>query len=235
MNPNAAILQARPDYAQLRDNMVDGQLRTNKVTDHNLIRILRQLPREEFLDVAMQPVAYIDEDLVFQNGRFMLEPMVFARLIQSAEITKQDRVLDVGCGYGYSTACIAQLAKQVTGIDQDPQMLSRAKDNLQRLCIEGDYKFQSAPLLQGYPQDAPYDVILVNGACAEPPLQLFSQLNDGGRLVCVLKDLNVPAIALGQGKAMLYIKTSAAISGRALFDAASPYIENPKLQNRFVF
>lgn len=216
--------------------MVDGQVRTNKVTDHKLIHLLRQIPREQFVDGALQSVAYIDEDIVLPSGRFLIEPMVLARLIQAAEIQSTDRVLDVGCTTGYSTAILAPLCQTVIGIDVDAALVQRAEMTCKNMDIV-NAAFSSGPMLNGYGPTAPYDVILVNGALPELPYKLFDQLRDGGRLLCVLRtpSLSGSNIVLGIGKAMLYKKTDSAISGRVLFDAATPYLEKPDTQNKFIF
>ncbi len=222
------------DFHQARQNMVDGQVRTNKVTSHALIRRLRDIPREIFVASEQAPFCYIDEDLPLSGGRFLLEPMVLARLIQAAELTQTDNVLDVGCASGYSSVIMAGLCGSVIGVDRDKNLIDRATNNVRELSVP-NCSFIAGPMLNGYASKAPYDAILVNGSVAELPNALFDQLKDGGRLLCVLKQSGTQAIALGPGKAMIYKKSGSVISGRALFDAASPYIENPPANNKFVF
>lgn len=222
------------DFTQARQNMVDGQVRTNKVTSHALIRRLRDIPREIFVTPDQAAVCYIDEDLPLPNGRFLLEPMVLARLIQAAELTHTDSVLDVGCASGYSSAIIAGLCATVIGVDRDKNLIDRAVNNIRELSI-ANCAFITGPMLTGHSAKAPYDAIIVNGSVSELPNVLFDQLRDGGRLLCILKQSGAQAIALGPGKAMIYRKSGAVISGRALFDAASPYIESPQQTSKFVF
>ena len=101
------------DHAVARHNMVSGQIRTNRVTDERLIEAMEEIPRELFVPRAKRGVAYVDEDVEIASGRYLMEPMVLARLVQEAEITASDVVLDVGCGTGYASAVMARLAGTV--------------------------------------------------------------------------------------------------------------------------
>ena len=94
------------DYATARQNMVESQIRPNKVTDPELIDALRSLPRELFVPKAMRGIAYVDEDIAVAPDRYLMEPMVLARLLQEAAVAATDMVLDVGCCTGYSTAVL---------------------------------------------------------------------------------------------------------------------------------
>ena len=107
------------DFSAARRNMVERQVRTNKVTDEAVLEALAQLPRERFVPESLSAVAYIDEDVPLGNGRYLMEPMVFARLVQAAQLQPGDRVLDLGCGCGYSTAILSRLANQVIALESD--------------------------------------------------------------------------------------------------------------------
>ena len=99
-----------PDNATARLNMVNNQLLTNKLTDDRIVQALLSVPRENFVPKALRGVAYVDEDIPLGNGRHLMEPMAFARILQAAEVRATDVVLDVACATGYSTAVLAQLA-----------------------------------------------------------------------------------------------------------------------------
>ena len=214
--------------------MVDGQVRTNKVIDHALIRAFRNIPREIFVDAAQAEIAYVDAELPLAGGRFLLAPMTLARLLQLAEITQSDRVLDCGSATGYSTAIIASLCLSVVGIDADADCVNRADAAHKNLSIANS-NFATAMPLRGHAAKSPFDVIIVNGAVSEMPQHLCGQLADGGRLLCILREWSDVSVALGLGKAMIYEKKSGTVSGRVLFDATAPYLENPVIRNKFVF
>ena len=102
-----------------RWNMVNNQLFTNKLTDDQIAGAFLSVPREEFVPKSLRSVAYMDEGIDLGNGRMLIEPVTFARLLQAAEITSTDIILDIGCAHGYSTAILAQLAATVVGLEKD--------------------------------------------------------------------------------------------------------------------
>ena len=137
--------------------------------------------------------------------------MLLAKLIQAAELQATDRVLDVGCATGYGAAVLARIAAQVIALEQDAGL---AKAAGAALPSQPNVNVVSGPLADGWPQGAPYDVIVLEGATEVAPHALCQQLKDGGRLVCVLGS--------GPGaKAMLYRRSGGEVGGRAVFDAAA--------------
>ena len=205
------------DFAAARVNMVEGQIRPNKVTDERLLEALHRLPRERFVPGPLSAMAYIDDDLPLGNGRFLIEPMVLARLLQEAEIGPRDRVLDIGCATGYSTALIAELAGSVVGVESAPELASHASRALAEMGAR-NASIVEAPLDRGHPADAPYDLILISGSVVEIPSAITDQLTEGGRLLTVVRP---PA---GAGHAMLTRRIGGSVSSRALFDAGIPYL-----------
>lgn len=105
------------EYQSVRLNMVESQIRANKVTDPAILDALLAVPRERFVPESLRGIAYVDEDVPLGNSRYLMEPMVFARLLQFAEIAGGDSVLDIGCGLGYSTAVIARLARRIVAVE----------------------------------------------------------------------------------------------------------------------
>ena len=150
------------DFAAARRSMVESQLRTNKVTDLRVLEGFSSVPREDFVAKAVRGVAYLDEDIDLGGGRFLTEALVLARMIQAAAIGAGDIVLEIGGATGYGTAILARLAATVVALESDSQRSARAGAALSELTIDNVVAIEG-PLPQGYPEQAPYNVILING------------------------------------------------------------------------
>jgi protein-L-isoaspartate(D-aspartate) O-methyltransferase len=216
------------NYQTARTNMVESQVRTNKVTDPALIEALQAVPRELFVPAPLRGIAYVDEDLDLGAGRCLMEPMVLARLLQAAGVTPGDRMLEIGCGTGYSVALAARLALRVVGVESVPSHARRARELLAELKV-ANAEIVEGPLVAGAPARGPFDVILVTGSVAAVPAALTSQLADGGRLVAVVRG------PVGLGQAMLTQRFGEVQSSRILFDAATPSLPEFEPQESFVF
>jgi protein-L-isoaspartate(D-aspartate) O-methyltransferase len=219
--------QDMSDYAKIRTNMVESQLRPNKVNTPALIDAFLAVPREAFVPPSLKGAAYVDDDVPLGGGRTLLEPMVFARLLQSAAIGPGDVVLEIGCTTGYGAAILARLAKSVIAIDCDPALLRQATANLAGLrnivLFEGQ-------LDKGYPERAPYDVIVIGGTVAEIPPALIDQMAEGGRLVTVVET------RAGQlGEAVLLQRGPDGIVRRRLFEAAAHVLPGFQREPSFAF
>lgn len=177
-----------PDYEALRAKMVDGQVRTTDVTNLAIVSAMLSVPREEFVPSPRRPLAYIDEDLMVapaaggRPARWLMEPSPFAKLLQLARIAPDSVVLDVGCATGYSAAVLSRIAQSVIALEEDEALAGEATSRLARLGYDNAVVV-TGPLAAGYPEEAPYDVILLEGAVETIPEALFGQLKDGGRLV----------------------------------------------------
>jgi protein-L-isoaspartate(D-aspartate) O-methyltransferase len=221
------------DFAVARRIMVDSQVRTSDVTDLRIIAAMLDVPRERFLPAEQADLAYLDFDVpatAAERGkpaRRLLKPMVLGKLLQAAEIAAGDHVLDVGCATGYSSAVLAPLAHSVVALEQDAALAERARDNLRALGVS-QAQVVNGPLVEGWPPQAPYDVILLNGASEVAPKALLQQLKPGGRLVGVLG--RGPA-----GKAMRYCAIGGECGGRPIFDAAAPVLPGFSAPPAFVF
>lgn len=200
------------DFTRARLNMVESQVRPNGVTDSRILQAMMHIPREAFVSQAQRPIAYMDEDIAVAPGRFLMEPMTAARLIQLADIEADDRVLHIGCATGYGTALIARLARTVDAIDEDAALVVSAQSALQHLGIT-NATVTTAPLAEGKASGAPYNVIVIEGRVPAVPDQLKEQLIDGGRLVAVVGERAVAT-------AMLIKRHGAATSVLPAFEAA---------------
>ncbi len=216
------------DFTTARTNMVESQIRPNKVTDPRLIEALESLPREDFVPEALRSVAYVDRSLKVGKERCILDPMVFARLVQAADPKPSDLVLDIACAGGYSTAILARLAGTVVAVESDASLVEVANAVLNKLGIDNAVVVEG-DLSCGYAEQGPYDVILINGEVGELPQALTAQLAPGGRLVAVLRDDQ------GLGRATLLMRTAAGLSRRTLFDANVPSLPEFEVESGFVF
>ena len=200
-----------------RFHMLESQLRPNKVTDDRVLSAFASIRRELFVPEHLRPVAYIDEDLPLGGGRYLMEPMVAARLLQEAAIARTEAALIVGAGTGYEAALTALLARNVLALEEDPELARRARAALVEHAI-ASVSVVEGPLHEGYRPRAPYDVILVGGGVFEIPPEIAAQLADGGRLLAVVK----PANAVG--RATLATRTGGVLAPRVIFDAATPFL-----------
>jgi len=216
------------DYQSARLNMVESQIRPNKVSDPAIIEAILAVPRERFVPAALRGIAYVDEDVPLGGGRYLMEPMVFGRLLQFAAIGRDDVVLDVGCGSGYASAVMAQLARKVVALEDDPALAHGAAARFAELAISNVVPVQGA-LTAGWPELAPYDVILFNGAVAAIPPAIAGQLAKGGRLVAVVQ------AEPGMGKAVLMTRVEGVYAQRIVFDAGTPMLPGFAARPAFVF
>ncbi|MDF1793005.1 MAG: protein-L-isoaspartate O-methyltransferase [Thalassobaculaceae bacterium] len=217
------------DYALARLNMVESQIRTNKVTDPALIDAFDTIPREVFVPKAKRGIAYVDEALEVGGNRYLLEPMVLARLLQAAMPKPGDVALDIACGTGYATVVLSKLVSMVVGIEEDQNLVDAGNANLEALTID-NAAIVTGALGDGYTKQAPYDVILIDGGVDAVPPKLFDQLADGGRLVTI--EGGSPT---EPGVAVLYEKLGARIGRRILFDAGTPMLSEFRQEAGFVF
>lgn len=216
------------DYAAIRHNMVESQLRTNEVTDPRLLEAIEEIPRERFVPERYRGIAYVDEDLEIAPDRYLMEPVVLARLLQSARVSPDDVVLDVGCGTGYSSAVLARLAGTVVALESDSVLAARTEEVLAELGTD-NVAVVTGKLSEGYPEQAPYQVILLGGAVPEVPQAIAEQVGEGGRLVGVLRQPRKV------GRATLVMRRHGVLSNLALFDAAVPFLPGFEPVRRFVF
>jgi protein-L-isoaspartate(D-aspartate) O-methyltransferase len=222
------------DYAAARLNMVEGQLRTNKVTDAAVLDAFLAVPRERFVQLSLRGIAYVDDDIPLGGGRTLIEPMVLARLLQLASIGPADNVLEIGCATGYATALLARMAATVTALESNSPMATRARALLKELDCTGANVVEGK-LTDGWRASAPYDVIVLNGAVGAIPPAVADQLAEGGRLVGVVLAETGPAAGAGMGEAVLMTRAEGVLSSRPVFDAAVQVLPGFEPVPSFVF
>jgi protein-L-isoaspartate(D-aspartate) O-methyltransferase len=206
------------DYDTVRVNMVKCQIKPNRVTDSLVLAAMAELPREAFVPDTMADIAYVDEAVCIAQGRYLMAPLVLARLFQAAEIQPSDVVLDIGCGTGYATAVLDRLASAVVALESDSALAAKATGTLTELGI-GTVAVVEGPLEKGYPRQAPYDVIFFSGGISAVPAEISDQLAEGGRMVAVAGG-NGSIKTIGKGT--LFTRRGGIISSREIFDATIP-------------
>jgi protein-L-isoaspartate(D-aspartate) O-methyltransferase len=196
--------------------MVDTQVRPSDVTKFPIIDAMLAVPREQFVPDALRETAYMDGNIDLGDGRVVLEPRSFAKLLDGLSIAPGELVLDLGCGLGYSAAVIAHLAEAVVALEEDPQMAREAEARLGDAGADNVAVVQ-AVLSEGAPKHGPYDVIILEGAAEQVPASLLAQLKDGGRIGVLFMDG-----ALGQAR--IGYKTDGVVSWRFAFNASAPVL-----------
>jgi len=218
-------------FSTARQKMVDGQVRPSDVTDLRIIDAMLAVPREAFVPENQRALAYLDLDLDVSDGasakRFLIKPVVTAKMLQAADIKDTDNVLVAGCATGYAAALAAKLAARVTATESDPALAAKARDILAQLGL-GTVTVEAAPAAEGYRANAPYDVIVLNGASEVPPDRLYRQLNEGGRLVGVFAVTQPP-------RATIVTRSHCDVGYRTLFDAVAPVLPGLERLPAFVF
>jgi protein-L-isoaspartate(D-aspartate) O-methyltransferase len=216
------------DYARARINMVENQLRPNRIDDPGLIEAMLDVPRERFVPKALAGVAYADEDLRLPNGGHLIEPLVLARLIQNARVDKSDVVLVVGCATGYAAAVLARLAATVILVVPDAAAAAKVEPLLDELGADNVVVVVDRDPTAGHPGQAPFDVILLTGSVDAVPVALLDQIGESGRLVAVVANERI-------GRGVLFTRLHGVIGQRTLFDAQIPRLPGVAREPEFAF
>lgn len=215
------------EFDAARAHMIDCQLRPNEVNNETILAVIAKTPREDFVPKSKRSIAYVDEDLEIGEGRFLMEPAVFARLLTAARVTPTDLVLHVGCGTGYGSAILAGLSDAVVALEENTKLVGLAEKKLSALGVM-NVATVNGDLSAGVPKQGPYDVIFIEGAVEDIPSKLVKQLKEGGRLVCVKKDGGV-------GRAHFIEMKDGKAEGKNLFDANVELLPGFETAKEFVF
>jgi protein-L-isoaspartate(D-aspartate) O-methyltransferase len=177
------------DFDQMRRAMVDSQLRPNAVNDAVVIAAMALVPRERFVPAGREPFAYLDAPIPLPGGRALNAPLVTGRLLTEAHPLPGDRVLIIGSATGYAAAVVTRLVASVVALEEDIGIEPVPSPGV---------RYVQGPLVEGWPGDAPYDLILIDGAVEHVPAGIVEQLADGGRLATGIVDRGVTRLAIGR-------------------------------------
>jgi protein-L-isoaspartate(D-aspartate) O-methyltransferase len=164
------------------ERMVGEQLRPNGITDERVLRVMAELPRDEFVPPLQRRLAYEDHPVAIGGGQTISQPLVVAAMTQAVAPQPGETVLEIGSGSGYQAAILARLAGRVIGIERDRRLADRGAETLRRLGIMNAEIHHGDGNL-GWPEAAPYDAIVVSAAAPTVPPALIEQLADWGRMV----------------------------------------------------
>lgn len=217
-----------PLYDAARSNMIEGQLRPNKVTDERLIEAFQRIRRELFVPEKLRGVAYVDADLPLGGGRHLMQPMVAARLLQAVAAGPKAIALVVGAGVGYEAALLGLLTRGVVALEADPELARIGRSALVDHRI-ASVNYVEAPPQLGHQPRSPYDVILFAGAVEAVPPEIGSQLGEGGRMAVVLRQRQ------SVGQATLITRTGGVLARRVMFDATTPLLPGFVAKPAFAF
>jgi protein-L-isoaspartate(D-aspartate) O-methyltransferase len=184
------IQEPVPNYAGARRVMVESQLRPQGVTDQGVLDAMERVEREAFVPAEVRPLAYIDRSLALGGGRFLSPPAVLGQLLTQMAPVPRERALVVGAGSGYSAAVLAAIGLEVVALESDPALADK--------CREHGLQVTEGKLDAGHPAEAPYGLILIDGAVEFIPNALIDQLGDGGRLGAALVDGPITRLIIGR-------------------------------------
>ena len=207
------------DFSVARTNMVDGQIQTAGVVNPLVLQAFETVPREKFVPAALQNVAYAGEDLPIGEGRFLLDPMIHARMIEAAAPNPADVVLDIGGVSGYSAAILSYLATTVVALEEKQKYLSLAEKLWAELDVCNVVGIKGN-LSKGNPENAPFNLIFMNGSVSEIPEQIAAQLAPDGRLITIVKK---PGAVMGC-VTLVQNTGDKGFSSYPLFEAGCPYL-----------
>ena len=204
-----------------------GRLRLDEVSDPLVLAAMEAVPREEFVPAHLRAAAYDDRALPIESGQTISQPVVVAYMTAQLGLSPSSRVLEIGTGSGYQAAVLAEIARDVRSIERIPRLAQTAAARLTRLGYER-IKLRQGDGAQGWPEDAPFDAIIVEGGIEEAPQALLAQLTEGGRLVAVLQ-------RGAQGRAHIFVREREQVGSRPDFDASVPVLVGFRKSLGFVF
>ena len=196
--------------------MVDTQIRPSDVTKFPIIDAFLFVPREKFVPDGKREAAYIGENFQIGQSRVILDPRTLAKLLEALDVQKDELVLDIGTGLGYSSAVISLLAEVVVAVEEDSSLASESEEILSEIGAD-NVVVQVSKLKDGAPEHGPYDVVILQGGVEEIPGSILKQLKNGGRVGAIF-------IEKGLGTAKIGFKLNDKINWRYSFNAAAPVL-----------
>jgi protein-L-isoaspartate(D-aspartate) O-methyltransferase len=216
------------NFERARFNMVEQQIRPWEVLDFDVLDILMQVHREEFVTPAHRAIALSEAVIPLPCGQEMLTPVMEGKVLQAVQVRKDDQVLEIGAGSGYFAALLAACAASVRTLEIEPELAKLAAANLDRAGV-ANVVVEEGDGAQGWSKNAPYDVIVVSGGLPMLPQALLDQLKVGGRLFAFVGEAPVMKARLvtrvGEGQ----------FQSADLFETLVPTLKNAPRHESFSF
>ncbi len=216
------------DFVSARRTMVDCQVRPNDVTDFRLVSAFLSIPREEFVPASKRGLAYSEQEILTSEGRALWAPRDFSKLLKALSPHESDIALIIGAGAGYEAAVFGLIIETVIGLEDQEEYVEATTERLSGLNIDRAIIVEGA-LDKGLADQAPFDIIYINGMVEEVPQAWFEQLAEGGRLGVVVQT------EPGLGQARVYIRSGGHVSYRAIFEACPPVLPGFERKKTFSF
>jgi protein-L-isoaspartate(D-aspartate) O-methyltransferase len=216
------------NFEQARLNMVENQVRPWEVLNGRVLEVISRVHREDFVDSAHRQIAFADLCLPLGHGEVMMKPVVEGRVLQALELQPTDRVLEIGTGSGFLTACLAGLAAHVTSLDLHADFTAAAAQRLQ-LAGVGNITLATGEAVNEWQPDGLFDALVVTGAVFDIPPRWFDWLKPGARL------LAVRGLSPVQQATLLTREDAGRYREETLFETDLPYLIHAEPPQRFVF
>ena len=204
------------DFAARRLTMVDTQVRPSDVTKFPIIDAMLTVERENFVPNAQREAAYVEDLIDLGQGRCILEPRTFAKILDALNISNDEVVLDIAPALGYSTAVAARIAQLVVGVEEDEGLATEAQTVLMDADIDNAI-IHAGPLNLGAAEHGPYDVIMIQGGVGLVPDAILDQLKDQGRIACIFMEGDLGTVRIGY-------KSAGKVTWRYAFNATAPVL-----------
>ena len=204
------------EFAQRRVTMVDSQVRPSDVTKFPIIAAMLAIPREAFVPPGREEAAYLGDNLEIAPGRVMLEPRTLAKMLDALDLQPGERVLDLGTGFGYAAAVIAEMVGDVVAVEEHPVLAAEAA---RRLAGVKNVTVHTGPLTSGAP--GPFDAIVLQGGVEQVPEAILAQLKDHGRIAALFMTGALGTVRIGHKAAQ---SDGGRVTWRFAFNATSPIL-----------
>lgn len=209
-----------------RFNMIEQQVRPWDVLDARVLAVLGEVQRERYVRDEHVQLAFADLELPLAHGEFMMKPVIEGRVLQAVEVQPGDRVLEIGTGSGFLTACLARLGQAVTSVEQHADLAATARERLQRDGITNAQVVVAEALL-GYTPPHEFDVVVLTGAVSALPEHCLGWLRPGGRLFAVVGESPVQ-------QAIVFTRDGSTVGQTSLFETDLAYLTNAAPPRRFI-